>query len=135
MSWIRAAFASVGRYLGSDAGGESILGGISSIFRRRADRRDARDASNRTRMENYESFLHDRDLANIAANQERESLLYQMQLRDWERQQRRREVGRGARNFAQFASLIPGYVNRAPLDTTSVAPPVAPRINIVGTVR
>jgi hypothetical protein len=60
---------------------------------------------------------------NAGANQDRTTLLYEMQLKEWERQNRRREVARGGRNFAQFATVPQGYRNMAPMDTTPTAMP------------
>lgn len=127
MSWFSTAFRAIGSFVGSTEGrnaiGRAILGGANRALTSRGDRRTAREVAER-------DFESQRSLDNNAANQERESLLYDLQLKEWQRQQLRRERARGGANFAQFASPIPGYVNRAPMDITPVPMPVAPRINL-----
>lgn len=103
----------------------AILGGLSSAFTSRRARRDARDQANLQ----GQWTIRDR---NVRANQERETLLYQMQLQDIDRQNRRRERARGGRNFAQFAAPIPDYVNRAPMNTEAMLLPRPTLINHIG---
>lgn len=125
MNWLSNAFRSVGRILGIGRRdvGRAVVSGVGNALTRRGERRAAREASER-------EFEDQRRLDNNQANQDRESMLYEMQLAEWQRQRRRREIARGGANFAQFSGPIPGYTNRAPMDTTPVAPPVAPRINL-----
>lgn len=97
----------------------AVLGGVSNAISRRSDRRDAQ-----------RSFEDERRLANLDANQERETLLYQTMLEEEMRQNRRRERMRGGKNFAQFATMPAGYTNQAPVDSTARPLPVAPRIDL-----
>lgn len=100
-----------------------VAAGISSAV---SSRQQRRQQSRDNRM----SYDEERRLANIAANQERETLLYQAALEEEMRQRQRRERVRGGANYAQFASPIPGYINRAPISGEDRPLPPAPRVDL-----
>lgn len=94
----------------------AIVGGAISALGGRSDRRSAE----RNAQLEGEWALRGQ---NAGANQDRTTLLYEMQLKEWERQNRRKEIARGGRNYAQFATVPQSYRNTAPMDTTPTAMP------------
>lgn len=94
----------------------TILGGLDRAFSSRSDRRAATDDANLK----GEWGLRN---TNARGNQDRESLLYTMQLNEWQRQQERKERGRGGANYAQFGKMPSTYTNKAPFNTTPEAMP------------
>ena len=97
----------------------TVLSGVSNAIDRRNDRKDSQ-----------RSFEDERRLANLDANQDRETLLYQTLLAEEVRKNQRNQRIRGGKNYAQFASNIPGYVNKAPVSGVDNPLPVAPRIDL-----
>jgi hypothetical protein len=100
----------------------AILGGVSNAI----DRRDEREAAERKGL----TFDEQRRMANLDSNQDRETLLYQTLLAEEVRKNQRNQRIRGGKNYAQFASNIPGYVNKAPVSGVDNPLPVAPRIDL-----
>jgi len=130
MSFFSAAMSGMGKFLGSANFGTALVGGLSSMFGGRSQRRNERRQRDHDAAMSRERIAAERDQINQSANQDRETMLYEMQLAEWQRQQRRREIARGGANFAQFAPAIQGYTNTAPISTAPVATPTAPRINL-----
>lgn len=95
--------------------GNLISGAISALN----GRSEARSAERNAQLEGEWGLRSQ----NAGANQDRATLLYEMQLKEWERQNRRKEIARGGRNYAQFATVPQAYRNTAPMDTTPTAMP------------
>lgn len=98
----------------------AILGGLSSAASSRATARGNRDAANLEGEWGLRS-------TNASANQDRETLLYSLQLEEAQRQNRRREVARGSANYRKYATMPEGYTPSARVETTPLELP-KPRI-------
>jgi hypothetical protein len=103
----------------------AVIGGAISALNGRSERRSA----DRNAQVEGEWAVRQQ---NVGANQDRNTLLYELQLQEWDRQNRRKEISRGAKNYTQFATMPRGYTNPTQMDSTPVAMPQPPVVNYKG---